>query len=109
MLIHNCTEYNNLVAAYSTKKGRFDYDRFGKDLIRMADGSRKISEAISRGICESDILLELVEQITTSVTKSYKGTEERNAAIYMALDTKGSRGAFGAVKRHLRMMAKRSV
>jgi len=105
MVIRESKEYLGIIGAYTDDNGRFQYDRFNKELIKLATSSKTIKTVINQGASEEDILLIAIDMFVAKHVKGYSGTEDHNSAMILALDTMGKRRAFTAFKRHLRQMA----
>ena len=106
MCVRESKGYLDVVAAFTSDRGKFQYDRFTKELVQLASKSKEVARMVSQGEECTVISLHVLETLIARYHKGYKASEEWNSALYLAIDTITGRGAFGALNKYIRNMLK---
>ena len=102
----NSPEYKALITAYAGVNGRLDYKRMNKDMIQFATKSRKVAEAMGKGVPMHDLVLFVITSRAASLAKQKEPLcEVEGQALIDTLNEIDPRSAFKELNAHLRRMA----
>lgn len=96
-------EYNAIIDRYRDEKGKMNYQLMNRDFMAFANKSAVVSDMITRGDVEEDILRFIVKSRATFLSgKKESLTDKETDALIETLEEIDSRSAFKELKQYLR-------
>ncbi|MCL2054169.1 MAG: hypothetical protein FWG90_07010 [Oscillospiraceae bacterium] len=99
--------YDDFIAAYTDKNGKFSYQLMNKDLIQFASKSKKVTELINDKRGDDEIVRYIVNIKASNLNKGLEMDDEGTKAFVELLDSMEARSAFKELKVWLREQMKR--
>jgi hypothetical protein len=94
--------YDDFIAAYTDKNGKFSYQLMNKDLIQFASKSKKVGDFIAAKHSDDGIVRYIVNMKAANLTKGLEMNDEETKAFVEILDGMETRSAFKELKSWLR-------
>ena len=102
-------EYKAIVERYSDEKDKLNYALMNKDFIQFASKSKVVSDLVSAGAGQDEILETIIKSRATELSRQKESLSDGNVKLLIeTLDEIDPRSAFKELKAHInRMLAKR--
>ena len=101
-VVVDSADYQKVVEAYTDKEGKLSYDLINKDLIQFGFKSAKVSELLSSGASQDEILNYIVGYKYRTITENPDLTDAQIAKISELLEEVSPKGVYKELKGEIR-------